>query len=395
MTAPDDRDDLDGFTITDLINRSEAADRALPCYPGTPLANPNDPPAYIERIRGAIERSQSKQRRAAPASPIAGGPARRDASGPAPRPAGRRAGRANPGRHERLCAICNHPDREAIEFDFLHWRNPYDICRQHHIRDGSSIYRHAHATGLFALRRRNRRWVLERLVERVDEANITDIGILRALREYNRLNDDGQWPPDAPEEDSHAPQEDSRAPHEAPNEDDGEANNQPDRQTLPERPRRQASLPPASAAGEFTPSLIGAPASPIAGGPPSPSSETAASRPRPPRKARRQQSLAPLASPVTGGPVPTTPLLQAPGIHPSEATKGAEGNQSEGSVAYASQAKAPAEQRTYTIWPIGRWRPRFWPGAPTEAEESDPPETPPREGQQPDSPSGVAGRREE
>jgi hypothetical protein len=370
MTTPDDRDDLDGFTITDLINRSEAADRAFPCYPGTPLANPNDPPAYIERIRGAIERSQSKRRRAAPA--------RRDASGPAPRPAGRRAGRANPGRHERLCTICNHPDREAIEFDFLHWRNPYNICRQHHIRDGSSIYRHAHATGLFALRRRNSRAVLERLVERVDEANITDIGILRALREYNRLNDDGQWPPDAP-------QEDSRAPHEAPNDDNGEANNQADRQTLPERRRRQASLPPASAAGEFTPTLIGAP--------PAPSSETAASPPRLPRKPRRQQSLAPLASPVTGGPVPSAALPEAPGIHPSEATKGAEGNQSEGSAAYASQAKAPAEQRTYTIWPIGRWRPRFWPGAPTE--EPDPPETAPREGQQQDSPSGVTGRTEE
>ncbi len=67
--------------------------------------------------------------------------------------------------------------------------------------DRSSIYRHAHATGLFALRRRNSRAVLERLVERVDEVSVTDVGILRALREYNRLNDEGQWPP----EDNDAP----------------------------------------------------------------------------------------------------------------------------------------------------------------------------------------------
>jgi hypothetical protein len=294
MTTPDDRDDQGHFTITDLINLLDDADRTYPSYPNTPPPNPNDPPASLERIRAASpERSPRKRRRA--------------------RRRGLPAAAGSPGRHERLCSICNHPDREAIEFDFLHWRNPYDICRQHDIRDRSCIYRHAHATGLFALRRRNSRAVLERIVERVDDVKVTDVGVLRALREYNRIKDDGQWPPEDNDD--------------APHVDNGEANNQADRQTLPEGPHRQASLQSAAAASEFTPSQIGAPASPTAGGLP------------------------------------------------------------------ASTVAGPAQQRSWTLWPIGRWRPRFWPGAPTE--EPDPPETAPREGQQQDSPSGDPGRTEE
>jgi hypothetical protein len=53
------------------------------------------------------------------------------------------------GRHERKCTVCNHPDREVIEEEFLRWYVPEDIARDHDIPYASAIYRHAHATGLF------------------------------------------------------------------------------------------------------------------------------------------------------------------------------------------------------------------------------------------------------
>lgn len=308
MTTPDERDNQGPFTTIDLVNLSDDAKSTFPCYPGTPPPNPDDPPASLERMRAASpERSPKKPRRAAPA--------RRDAGRPASR-GGQPAVAGSPGRHERLCGICNHPDREAIEFDFLHWRNPEDISCEHHIRDRSSIYRHAHATGLFALRRRNSRAVLERLVERVDEVSVTDIGILRALREYSRLNDDGQWPP----EDNDAPQEDSRVPKE------GTAETPDDllleaprteRPALPPAPSR--ALPPAQPRerAESTPSLIGAPP---------------ARRKRPgPRR-----SLTPPASPV-----PSATLLEAPKTDLSEVARGAEGSAAEGST-----VEGPAKERS-------------------------------------------------
>src|SRR6202022_3357470 len=78
-------------------------------------------------------------------------------------------------RHQRLCTVCNHPDREAIESDFLRWGRPSQIAITYNIRDRASMYRAAHATGLFALRTRNLRWVLERMLERVLE-RVHEIG---------------------------------------------------------------------------------------------------------------------------------------------------------------------------------------------------------------------------
>jgi hypothetical protein len=103
------------------------------------------------------------------------------------------AHRPCPGRHERKCSICNHPDRASIEFDFLNWRNPYDIVRQYHFRGLSTIYRHAHATGLFDKRRANVRFPLERIVERVGEVRVTAAAVIRAIRALSRINDAGEW----------------------------------------------------------------------------------------------------------------------------------------------------------------------------------------------------------
>jgi len=51
------------------------------------------------------------------------------------------------GRHTRKCTVCNHPEREAIEEEFLRWRSPKDIADDYGFSDYSSIYRHARAAG--------------------------------------------------------------------------------------------------------------------------------------------------------------------------------------------------------------------------------------------------------
>ncbi|HEV2298821.1 MAG TPA: hypothetical protein VGR72_09925 [Candidatus Acidoferrales bacterium] len=100
---------------------------------------------------------------------------------------------STPSRHSAKCRICNHPDRHVIEFEFLNWRNPADLARSYRLRDLSTVYRHAHATGLFAKRRLNLRFAMERIVERVNEVPVTASSVIRAARAITRINDEGQW----------------------------------------------------------------------------------------------------------------------------------------------------------------------------------------------------------
>jgi hypothetical protein len=100
---------------------------------------------------------------------------------------------ANLARHAAKCRICNHPSRAAIEFDFLNWRNPFDLVKSYHLRNLSTIYRHAHATGLFSRRRLNLRFALERIVERVAEVPVTANAVIRSVRAITRINDAGEW----------------------------------------------------------------------------------------------------------------------------------------------------------------------------------------------------------
>ena len=73
--------------------------------------------------------------------------------------------RAAMGPHTRRCNVCRHPNRKAIEHEFLRWRSPDQIAREYGIPDHSSIYRHVHATGIFARRRKAVRVALESVIE--------------------------------------------------------------------------------------------------------------------------------------------------------------------------------------------------------------------------------------
>jgi hypothetical protein len=97
-------------------------------------------------------------------------------------------------RHSRRCAVCSHPDRDAIEGEFIRWRSPKNIVRNYKIADPSSLYRHAHATGLFTRRRREFARVLEDILEIVEDSSLeTADVIIRAARLYARLDENGNW----------------------------------------------------------------------------------------------------------------------------------------------------------------------------------------------------------
>jgi len=98
----------------------------------------------------------------------------------------------DPTRHRRKCFVCKHPDRDAIEEEFLDWRSPQAIGADYGIHK-NSIYCHAHAMGLFARRRGNIRSALELLIEQVEHAKVTGDTIINAVRALTCLQDDGRW----------------------------------------------------------------------------------------------------------------------------------------------------------------------------------------------------------
>jgi hypothetical protein len=97
-------------------------------------------------------------------------------------------------RHPRRCAICSHPDRAAIEGDFIRWCSPDRIARDYNLPDRASVYRHAHYAGLFQRRKREVACVLESLLESADSCSIEAADmIIRATRLYVRINEHGDW----------------------------------------------------------------------------------------------------------------------------------------------------------------------------------------------------------
>jgi hypothetical protein len=96
--------------------------------------------------------------------------------------------------HHRLkCRVCRHPECGQIEQDFLRWRSPEKLAADYGIADHSSIYRHVHATGLYARRQLSVRPALERIMERADEYDVPSFDVVRAVAAYSHLDDFGRW----------------------------------------------------------------------------------------------------------------------------------------------------------------------------------------------------------
>ncbi len=94
--------------------------------------------------------------------------------------------------HSRKCTVCRHPDREAIEEAFVQWHSVGRIAVDFDLEE-STVYRHAHAFGLFAPRQRNMRFALELMIEHAEDVPPTAVGIISAIRACSRLNDHGEW----------------------------------------------------------------------------------------------------------------------------------------------------------------------------------------------------------
>ena len=95
--------------------------------------------------------------------------------------------------HHRIkCNVCSHPERHAIDEAFLRWESPEKLVRQYAIAHRSSIYRHAHATGLYAKRRRALSSSLEFIIEHAGHVVPTVGEFFRAVKEYAQLGDNGQ-----------------------------------------------------------------------------------------------------------------------------------------------------------------------------------------------------------
>ena len=97
------------------------------------------------------------------------------------------------GRHRRNCTVCAHPSCAEIEADFVSWRSPGAIAQEYSLADRASVYRHAHALGLFPKRQRNVRTALERIIEKAGEVDVTAAAVVAAVQAYSKINADGQW----------------------------------------------------------------------------------------------------------------------------------------------------------------------------------------------------------
>jgi hypothetical protein len=94
-------------------------------------------------------------------------------------------------RHARKCSICRRVDRKDIEDAFLRWRSPDSIVSEFRLAHHSTIYRHAHATGLVAQRKANLYTALEYIIEKAESIEPTASEVINAIRLCAQL--DGLW----------------------------------------------------------------------------------------------------------------------------------------------------------------------------------------------------------
>lgn len=97
------------------------------------------------------------------------------------------------GRHQRACSVCSHAQREEIEAAFIGWRSPATIAEEYGLADRASVYRHAHALGLFPKRQKNVRAALERIIEKAGEVDVTASAVVAAVQAYAKINAAGEW----------------------------------------------------------------------------------------------------------------------------------------------------------------------------------------------------------
>jgi hypothetical protein len=94
--------------------------------------------------------------------------------------------------HQSHCNICGYEDQDEIDEAFVSWENVRRIAEDYDL-DRRAIYRHAHATGLFAKRDRNIRRALGRIIHEADRVTVTADSIVRAIKILTHVNAHGDW----------------------------------------------------------------------------------------------------------------------------------------------------------------------------------------------------------
>lgn len=95
--------------------------------------------------------------------------------------------------HQYRCAVCKHRHRAAIEEAFIRWHNVSWIAADFKLPNRNSVYRHAHAFGLFERRRANLRFALEHIIEEAERVRPNAPAVIDAVRAYAHLDGDGHW----------------------------------------------------------------------------------------------------------------------------------------------------------------------------------------------------------
>ena len=95
-------------------------------------------------------------------------------------------------RHARDCKVCHSANREEIEADFVAWKSPQKIAKQHGVTT-RALLRHAHAFGLLARRDKNVRAALAIIIEQVGKVRVTAQTVVQAVAVLSKINANGQW----------------------------------------------------------------------------------------------------------------------------------------------------------------------------------------------------------
>jgi hypothetical protein len=100
---------------------------------------------------------------------------------------------ANGALHKRHCKVCKHPNLAEIDRSFIGWEPPSSIARENHF-NVRALFRHAHATGLFAKRDTNVRAALSRIIEKgMSLRKVTASAVVQAVAVLSKINAAGKW----------------------------------------------------------------------------------------------------------------------------------------------------------------------------------------------------------
>ena len=195
---------------------SISPDHPAPPMPLNPIHNSAPPPAVPAPVRCAAPPAESDAPLAASqpgpaASPFPHPPKIKTAARKiSPRKSRRRSGLLKPrsaksitpagpppseseaSRHARKCSICNYPERDAIDDDFVNWIKPFVNAFEFGVSE-RIIRRHARATGLIELRSRKSLSALGLIIERAMSSKISGDTVIRAIRATSCINESGQW----------------------------------------------------------------------------------------------------------------------------------------------------------------------------------------------------------